>query len=572
MEKSGTQSGADIFFECLRRENVDIVFGYPGGAVLYLYDRLYDVDFLRHILVRHEQGATHMAEGYAKATGKPGVVLVTSGPGATNTVTGIADAYMDSIPIVVFTGQVASHLIGNDAFQEADITGITRPITKWNCLIKEAKDIAPNIRKAFHIATTGRPGPVLVDICKDALIEKIKFSCPESLDVRGYKPQIEGHPPSIQRAAEAIRKAKRPLMYAGGGVLFADAAAELTRLANQTTIPVTLPLPGLGAFPGNDEQFLGMLGMHGTYTANMAVNECDCLIAIGARFDDRVTGKVDAFATKAKKIHIDIDPASINKNIRVDYPIVGDVAHILAALNPLLTEKLALDEWWARIRTWQKMCPLEMPVDDGRLRPQTILRRLSDHTGGRAVVVTDVGQNQMWTAQYFQFVQPRSHISSGGLGTMGFSLPASIGAAFGITDRPVLSISGDGGFQMNIQELITAAANQVPVKFIIFNNSYLGMVRQWQELFHESRFSYTDLSHSNPDFVTVAQGMGCEARRFTTSEQLDDAIAWLFSVNDRPVVAEFVTVKEEMVFPMVPSGAAVSDMILRRLDPKSFDV
>jgi acetolactate synthase-1/2/3 large subunit len=571
MEKSATQSGADIFFECLRRENVEIIFGYPGGAVLYLYDRLYDVDFLRHILVRHEQGATHMAEGYAKATGKPGVVLVTSGPGATNTVTGIADAYMDSIPIVVFTGQVASHLIGNDAFQEADITGITRPITKWNCLIKEAQEIAPNIRKAFHVATTGRPGPVLVDICKDALIEKIKFDYPETIDVRGYKPQVEGHLPSIQRAAEAIRKAKRPLIYAGGGVIFSNAAPELTRLAKQTNIPVTLTLHGLGAFPGNDEQFLGMLGMHGTYTANMAVNECDCLIAIGARFDDRVTGKVDAFATKAKKIHIDIDPASINKNIRVDYPIVGDVAHILSQLNPLLTDKLPLEDWWKKIRSWQEMCPLELPAEDGRLRPQTILRRLSDYTAGNAVVVTDVGQNQMWAAQYFQFVHPRSHISSGGLGTMGFALPASIGSAFGISDRPVIAISGDGGFQMNIQELITAAANKLPIKFIIFNNGYLGMVRQWQELFHASRFSYTDLSHSNPDFVMVAQGMGCEARRVSSSDQVDETIAWMFSVNDRPVVVEFITVKEEMVFPMVPSGAAVSDMILRRLDPKSFD-
>jgi acetolactate synthase I/II/III large subunit len=571
MDKNVPQSGADIFFECLRRENVDIIFGYPGGAVLYLYDRLYDVDFLRHILVRHEQGATHMAEGYAKATGKPGVVLVTSGPGATNTVTGIADAYMDSIPIVVFTGQVSSHLIGNDAFQEADITGITRPITKWNCLIKEAKDIAPNIRKAFHVATTGRPGPVLVDICKDALIEKITFDYPAAIDVRGYKPQIEGHLPSIQRAAEAIRKAKRPLIYAGGGAIFSNAAKELTQLAKQTNIPVTLTLHGLGAFPGNDEQFLGMLGMHGTYTANMAVNECDCLIAIGARFDDRVTGKVDAFATKAKKIHIDIDPASINKNIRVDYPIVGDVAHILSQLNPLLAEKLPLDDWWKKIRSWQEACPLEFPGEDGQLRPQNILRRLSDYTAGHAVVVTDVGQNQMWTAQYFQFVQPRTHISSGGLGTMGFALPASIGAAFGITDRPVLAISGDGGFQMNIQELITAAANKLPVKFIIFNNGYLGMVRQWQELFHESRFSYTDLSQSNPDFVMVAQGMGCEARRVTNSDQVDETIAWMFSIKDRPVVAEFVTVKEEMVFPMVPSGAAVSDMILRRLDPKSFD-
>ena len=569
---STKMTGAEIFFECLRREGVEIVFGYPGGAVLQLYDKLYDVDFLKHVLVRHEQGATHMAEGYAKATGKPGVVLVTSGPGATNTVTGICDAYMDSIPIVVFTGQVASHLIGNDAFQEADTMGITRSITKWSYMVRNTHELAPAIRNAFHIATTGRPGPVVIDVCKDAVIAKSSFNYPDSFGLKGYKPQITGHPVMVKNAANTIKKSKRPLIYAGGGVILSNAAGQLATFARQTGIPVSVTLHGLGGFPGADPQFLGMLGMHGTYTANMAINECDCLIAIGARFDDRVTGKISEFATKAAKIHIDIDPASINKNVKVHHPIVGDVKNILNQMNELLTEKIALDEWWQQIRAWQEQCPLELPADDGKVRPQVILKKLSDYTQGNAVIITDVGQHQMWTAQWYKFNNPRSHITSGGLGTMGFSLPAAIGAGFGIHDRPVISISGDGGFTMNIQELITAAYNKLPVKFIIFNNSFLGMVRQWQELFHASRFSYTDLSESNPDFIKVAEGMGCKGRRVTTSAEIDDSIEWAFSINDQPVVLEFVTPKEEMVFPMVPSGGTVRDIILRRLDPEKFDV
>ena len=565
-------TGAEIFFEALRREGVEIIFGYPGGAVLHIYDKLYDVDFLKHILVRHEQGATHMAEGYAKATGKPGVVLVTSGPGATNTVTGIADAYMDSIPLVVIAGQVASHLIGNDAFQEADTTGITRSITKWSYLVTQIEELAPTIRKGFHIATTGRPGPVVIDLCKDVVISSGLFNYPETLEMRSYKPQTDGHPVMIKNAVDAIKKAKKPLIYAGGGVINSNGGEYLTELARKTGIPVTLTLHGLGAYPGTDDQFLGMLGMHGTFTANQTVNECDCLIAIGARFDDRVTGRVDAFATKAKKIHIDIDPSSINKNVKVDYPVVGEVSNILKSMLPHFEGKMQLDSWWEQIYGWRQECPLEFPAEDGKLRPQTILKKISDKTEGNAVVISDVGQNQMWTAQYFQFNHPRSHITSGGLGTMGFSLPAAIGAAFGVKDRPVISISGDGGFQMNIQELITAAHYKLPVKFFIFNNGYLGMVRQWQELFHESRFSFTDLSHSNPDFIKIAEGMGCKARRVTDSSQVDESIDWAFSQNDGPVVVEYVTVKEEMVFPMVPSGAAVSDMILNRLNPDEFDV
>jgi acetolactate synthase-1/2/3 large subunit len=565
-------TGADIFFECLKRERVDTIFGYPGGAVLHLYDKLYDVDFLKHILVRHEQGATHMAEGYAKTTGKPGVVLVTSGPGATNTVTGIADAYMDSIPIVVFTGQVPSQLIGNDAFQEADTTGITRSITKWSVLVRDVQDLAPSIRKAFYVASTGRPGPVVVDICKDVILAEGEFNWPEDIQIKGYNPRVEGHLPMIHNAAHAIRQAKQPLIYAGGGAILSDASDELTRLSKNTGIPVTLTLHGLGAFPGNHPHFLGMLGMHGTFTANQAVNECDCLIAIGARFDDRVTGKISEFAPHATKLHIDIDPASINKNVKVDFPIVGDVCAILNQLNQQLDQPLGLETWWEKIKGWRKQCPLTYPKDQKYLRPQPVLERLSEITGGKAVVTTDVGQNQMWAAQYFKFTQPRTHITSGGLGTMGFSLPAAIGAAFGRKDLPVISISGDGGFQMNIQELVTAAYYKMPVKFIIFNNSYLGMVRQWQELFHASRFSFTDLSPSNPDFIQVAKGMKCEARRVTDPVEIDDALNWMMSIDDRPVVLEFVTVKEEMVFPMVPAGAAVSEMILERLDPERFDV
>ena len=567
-----TMTGAEIFFECLRREKVEYIFGYPGGAVLPIYDTLYDIDFLQHVLVRHEQGAAHAAEGYAKATGKPGVVLVTSGPGATNTVTGIADAYMDSIPIVVFTGQVHSQLIGNDAFQEADTTGITRSITKWSALVKDVADLAPTIRKAFHIATTGRPGPVVVDICKDAVQAKGEFNYPKELNIPSYKPQIKGHPMSIKKAAEAVKRSKRPLIYAGGGVILSDGAKELTELARKTGIPVTTTLHGLGGFPGTDPQFLGMLGMHGTFTANMATNECDCLIAIGARFDDRVTGKLEAFAAGAKKIHIDVDPSSINKNIRVDYPIVGDVREILLDMLPHFDARLELDDWWKQLNEWRNECPLELPEEDGFLRPQAILRNISERIRGGAVFTTDVGQNQMWAAQYVLYDHPRSHITSGGLGTMGFSVPAAIGAATGVKDRPVISISGDGGFQMNMQELITAAYYKLPIKFIIFNNSYLGMVRQWQELFHESRFSFTDLSHSNPDFIAVARGMKCEARRVSRPEEVDEALDWAFGINDRPVVLEFITVKEEMVFPMVPSGAAVHEMLLERLDPNSFAV
>jgi acetolactate synthase-1/2/3 large subunit len=568
--KKKTMSGASIFFECLKQEGVEIIFGYPGGATLPIYEKLYDVDFLDHILVRHEQGATHMAEGYAKATGKVGVVLVTSGPGATNTVTGIADAYMDSVPIVVFTGQVATHLIGNDAFQEADIVGITRPITKHNFLVRDVNELAETIKKAFYIASTGRPGPVVVDLPKNVINSVCEFKYPEQVEMRGYKPKLFGHQNQIKKAAQMLMKAKRPLLYVGGGVIMSGGHRELQILAKENNLPVTMTLQGLGAFPGTEPQSLGMLGMHGTYYANQAVNNCDLLVSLGARFDDRVTGKLETFATGAYKIHVDIDPTCIDKNVVVDLPIVGDVKHVLAELASEMTEKPNIDEWWDQINQWKDECPLGYDNNDGRLRSEYVLSKLSDLTNGEAVVVTDVGQNQMWTAQYYKFNHPRSHITSGGLGTMGFSLPAAIGVAFGIKDRPVFSINGDGGFQMNIQELATAVYNKLPIKIIILNNSFLGMVRQWQELFHAEKYSFTDLSHSNPDFVKVAEAFGVKSFSTDKPAEVEGLLKEMLAYNDGPVLCEFKVVKEDMVFPIIPSGASITDMITGRLDPKEM--
>jgi acetolactate synthase-1/2/3 large subunit len=568
-ENNGMMRGAEIFFECLREEKVEYVFGYPGGAVLKLYEKLYDVDFLEHILVRHEQGATHMAEGYAKATGKPGVVLVTSGPGATNTVTGIADAYMDSVPLVVFTGQVASHLIGNDAFQEADIVGITRPITKHNFLVRDVRELASTIKKAFYIASTGRPGPVLVDLPKDVINSECEFQYPESVELKGYRPFFYGHQYQIKKAAEMLRAAKRPLLYVGGGVLISGGSNELRVLASEHNLPVTMTLQGLGAFDGTNEQSLGMLGMHGTYWANQAVSNCDLLIALGARFDDRVAGDVNNFAPKAFKIHVDIDPTAIDKNVVVDLPIVGDVKHVMAELAAELGEPLSFPEWWNEINQWRDECPLVYEDNDGQLRAEYVIEKLSEKTKGEAVVVSDVGQHQMWTAQYYKFKNPRSLLTSGGLGTMGFSVPAAIGAAFAVKDRPVISISGDGGFQMNIQELITAAAYKVPVKFIIINNSFLGMVRQWQELFHFEKYSFTDLSETNPDFMKVAEAFGLKAFSTDSPKEVDSILDKAFEINDGPVLIEFKVVREDMVFPMVPPGASYEKMIVKRLNPKS---
>jgi len=561
-------SGADIFFEALREEGVEKIFGYPGGATIKIYEKLYDIDFLEHVLTRHEQGATHAADGYARVSGKPGVVLVTSGPGATNTVTGIANAYMDSIPLVVFTGQVPSHLIGNDAFQEADIVGITRPITKHNFLVRDVKELAATIKKAFYIASTGRPGPVLVDLPKDVINDECEYEYPKEIHIRGYKPTYKGHHNQIKKAADIIRKAKRPLLYVGGGVVMADAAKELTEFARNNNLPVTSTLMGLGAFPATDPLFLGMLGMHGTYYANQAVNHCDVLVALGARFDDRVTGKVDTFAKDAYKIHVDIDPTAIDKNVLVDLPIVGDVKRVLTDLIKELADKPKEKEWWDQIAIWEEECPLEYKRPDNQLRTQYVIEKISEKTNGEAIIVSDVGQHQMWIAQYYKFNHPRSHLSSGGLGTMGYSIPASVGAAFAVKDRPVVSISGDGGFQMNMQELITAVAYNLPIKFFIMNNCFLGMVRQWQELFHDEKYSFTDLCDSNPIFTKIGTALGIESLSTHLPEEVDALLDKAFEINDRPVLIEFKVAKEDLVFPMVPSGASISDMIVKRLNPK----
>lgn len=568
MAKKKTLSGADIFFESLREEKVEKIFGYPGGATIKIYEKLYDIDFLEHVLTRHEQGATHAAEGYSRVSGKVGVVLVTSGPGATNTVTGIADAYMDSIPLVVFTGQVPSSLIGNDAFQEADIVGITRPITKHNFLVRDVKDLASTIKKAFYIASTGRPGPVLVDIPKDIIAAECEYEYPETIEIRGYKPTLKGHKNQIKKAAEVIKNAKRPLLYVGGGVIMAEASKELTEFARKNNIPVTNTLLGLGSFPGTDPQFLGMLGMHGTYYANQAVNHCDVLIAVGARFDDRVTGNTATFAADAYKIHIDIDPTAIDKNVLVDLPIVGDAKEIMSGLLDELSNKPREDEWWKQIDEWRESCPLEYERPDNQLRTQFVLEKISNKTKGEAIIVSDVGQHQMWVAQYYKFNNPRSHVSSGGLGTMGFSIPAAIGAAFAINDRPVVSINGDGGFQMNIQELITAVYYKLPIKIFIMNNGFLGMVRQWQELFHEEKYSFTDLRESNPDFIALGKAFGIESVSTDNPDEVDAILDKAFAIKDRPVLVEFKVAKEDLVFPMVPSGASISDMIVKRLNPK----
>ncbi|NTU52204.1 MAG: biosynthetic-type acetolactate synthase large subunit [Chlorobiaceae bacterium] len=563
--------GSEIFFECLRRENVEYIFGYPGGALLKVYEILHDVVDIKHILVRHEQGATHMAEGYSRATGRPGVVLVTSGPGATNTVTGITNAYMDSTPLVVFTGQVPSSLIGNDAFQEADIVGITRPITKHNFLVKDVRELASTIRKAFFLATNGRPGPVLVDMPKDVLNAECIFEWPESVEIRGFKPTIKCHSNQVQKAARLIADAKRPLFYIGGGVISAGASEELRKIAIDQQIPVTMTLQGLGAFPGDHPLSMGMLGMHGTFWSNQAVSHCDLLIAVGARFDDRVTGKVDTFATQAYKIHNDIDPTNVDKNIKVDLPVVGDSKDFLASLIEAMPKtKEDRSAWLAEIEEWRKQCPLDYDNEPDSLKTEFVIDEVSKQTEGHAVIVTDVGQHQMWTSQYYKFTEPRSIITSGGLGTMGFGLPSAIGAAFGVTDRPIVLFSGDGGLMMNIQELVTAVYNKLPVKIFLINNSYLGMVRQWQELFHKEKYSFTDLEASNPDFVRVAEAFGCKALSANNPESARNAITEALAYHEGPVLVDFRVIRKDMVFPMVPAGGSISDMLLARLNPKTM--
>ncbi|OGU31052.1 MAG: acetolactate synthase, large subunit, biosynthetic type [Ignavibacteria bacterium GWA2_55_11] len=550
-------TGSEILVRSLIAEGVDVVFGYPGGAIMSVYDALYDFPRIRHILCRHEQGATHAAEGYAKATGKTGVVLVTSGPGATNTVTGIADAYMDSIPIVVLTGQVPLKLIGNDAFQEADIVGITRAVTKHNYLVQDVRDLAATVKEAFYIASTGRPGPVLIDLPKDVMAQKTAFSYPEKVHLRSYTPHYQGHSLQIKKAADAFNVARRPVLYVGGGAIQGNASAELTALAEKMQCPVTTTLHGLGAFPETNGLALGMLGMHGTWYANTAVQYCDVLIAVGARFDDRVTGRTDAFAADAKKIHIDIDPACISKNVPVDIPIVGDVKNVLSKLLPLVHPADTKD-WLSTISQWKKEHPLRYRNGRG-IRAQYVIQRLGELTGGNAIVVSDVGQHQMWTAQFFTFIHPRSHITSGGLGTMGFSLPAAMGAAFGRSDLPVVSISGDGGVQMNFQELTTMVANKLPVKIFIINNGFLGMVRQWQELFWRRRYSQVEMT--SPDFVKLAEAHGACGLRATVTDDVDAVLRRALDHDEGPIVVEFLVEKEDNVYPMIPSGQTVREMM-----------
>ncbi|MDP2681282.1 MAG: biosynthetic-type acetolactate synthase large subunit [Deltaproteobacteria bacterium] len=563
------KTGAQIFIESLLKEGVDTIFGYPGGAVLPVYDALYGVTALKHILVRHEQGAVHMADGYARASGKPGVVLVTSGPGATNTVTGIATAYMDSIPIVVFTGQVPTPLIGNDAFQEADIVGITRPCTKHNYLVKDVRDLAKIIKEAFYIAATGRPGPVLVDMPKDVLSASCEFKYPEKVELKNYQPTYKGHPGQIKKAVEIILKAKRPVLYTGGGVILSDATDELKTLAEKLHIPVTNTLMGLGGFPGTHPLFLGMLGMHGTYVANMAVTNTDCLIAVGARFDDRVTGKIDEFAPYAKIIHIDIDPTSISKNVRVDVPIVGDVKSVLRDIIKALDEtkghhahKQTLSEWHDQIKKWAETHKLSYKLNEKKIKPQYVIERIYELTKGKAIITTEVGQNQMWAAQFYKFDRPRTFLTSGGLGTMGFGFPAAIGAQLAFPDKIIIDIAGDGSIQMNIQELATAVQYKLPVKVAILNNRFLGMVRQWQEFFYEKRYSYTCMNDVAPDFVKVAEAYGAVGLRATKPNEVDAVVKEALAVKNKPVFMDFQVDSEENVYPMVPAGQPLNKMLL----------
>ncbi len=565
-------NGAEIIIECLKAEGVDYVFGYPGGAVLHIYDAFYQQDdvqpgFVNHILVRHEQGATHAADGYARATGKPGVVLVTSGPGATNAVTGIATAYMDSVPMIVITGQVPSHLIGNDAFQEVDSVGITRPIVKHNFLINDVNDIATTFKKAFYVATTGRPGPVVIDIPKDITAEKIEFEYPSKIEMRSYNPTFKGHGGQIKRAVDLILSAERPMIYSGGGVILGNGSEQLRTFTRRLGYPITQTLMGLGAFPASDPLSLGMLGMHGTYEANMGMHHCDVLVAIGARFDDRVTGNLEKFCPDAKIIHIDVDPASISKNVKVDVPIVGEVVPVMDAINRQLektskqTNKAALEKWWSQINEWRAQDCLKYDRSSGTIKPQFVVEELFKATHGDAIITSDVGQHQMFAAQYYGFDRPRQWINSGGLGTMGFGLPAAMGAQLAFPDETVACITGESSIQMCIQELSTCKQYGLPLKIINLNNGYMGMVRQWQEFFYEKRYamSYFD---ALPDFVALAESYGHLGIKVEKPEDVRPALDEAFKQKDRLVFLDFITDREENVYPMIPAGAGMNEMIL----------
>jgi acetolactate synthase-1/2/3 large subunit len=562
-------SGGEIFIRCLQEEGVDVVFGYPGGAVLHIYDAIFQQDKVKHVLVRHEQGATHMADGYARATGRVGVVLVTSGPGATNAVTGIATANMDSIPMVVFTGQVPTHMIGNDAFQEVDSVGITRPCVKHNFLIKDVRDIASTIKKAFYLASTGRPGPVLVDIPKDVTDPKIKipFEYPKEVSLRSYNPTVKGHSGQIKKAVDLILSAKRPMLYTGGGVILGRASEQLTRFTHMLNYPITQTLMGLGAFPASDRQFVGMLGMHGTYEANMGMHHCDVLIAVGSRFDDRVTGNLAKFCPTARIVHIDVDPASISKNVKVDVPIVGQVGDVLNEMMRIMEHEgrkpdaEAISAWWSQIEEWRSLDCMKYAWSDEVIKPQYVVQKLWEVTGGDAYVTSDVGQHQMWAAQYYPFDKPNRWINSGGLGTMGFGLPAALGVKMAYPDAEVACVTGEGSIQMNIQELSTALQYQLPVKVISLNNRYLGMVRQWQEFFYSGRYAMSYME-ALPDFVKLAESYGHVGMLIDKPADVEGALREAFKLKDRLVFMDFRTDPTENVYPMVPAGAGLNEMIL----------
>ena len=565
-------SGDKIVTQFLKDEGVEYVFGYPGGAVLHIYDALFKQDAVKHILVRHEQGATHAADGYARSTGKPGVVLVTSGPGATNAVTGIATAYLDSIPLVVLTGQVTSAFIGSDAFQEVDSVGITRPCVKHNFLVKDVKDLAETLKKAFHVATTGRPGPVVVDIPKDVTDPNIKipYEYPANIKLRSYNPVVEVQSSQVDQAVDALLSAKRPMIYSGGGSVLSNASQELRAFTRQLGYPITQTLMGLGAFPDPDPLNVGMLGMHGTYEANMAMHECDVLFAVGARFDDRVTGDVKQFCPNAKIIHVDIDPSSVSKNVQVDIPLLGDVKQVLSELSKAITaskrkpDEKALKNWWDQIKDWTSKDCLRYDRNSALIKPQFVVEKLYEVTGGDAFVTSDVGQHQMFAAQFYKFNEPRRWINSGGLGTMGFGLPAAIGTQLGNPNDTVACITGEASIQMCLQELSTALQYSTPIKVVNLNNRYMGMVRQWQEFFYESRYSHSYID-ALPDFMKLAEAYGHVGMRIEKPEDVEGALKEAFAMKDRLVFMDFITDQKENVYPMIAAGKGHHEMHEREL-------
>lgn len=571
-------SGSEIIVQFLKDEGVEYIFGYPGGAVLHIYDAIHNQDDVKHVLVRHEQGATHAADGYARATGKPGVVLVTSGPGATNAITGIATAYMDSIPMVIISGQVPSAMIGSDAFQEVDAIGCTRPCVKHNFLVKDLKDLAETLKKAFYVATSGRPGPVLIDVPKDITAPQIKipYKHPKTVKMRSYNPTVKGHPRQVKKAVDLLLSAKQPMIYSGGGVVLGNASDELRAVTRKLGYPITQTLMGLGAYPGTDPQNVGMLGMHGTYEANMAMHECDVLFAVGARFDDRITGDTSKFCPNAKIIHIDIDPASISKNINVDIPIVGEVKKVLGDMAKLLDEHnatpdaKALEKWWKRISHWKDQDCLAYDRDSKHIKPQSVIESLYRTTNGNAYVTSDVGQHQMFAAQFYPFDEPRRWINSGGLGTMGFGLPAAMGVKMAFPEADVACVTGEGSIQMCIQELSTCMQYDLPVKIINLNNRYLGMVRQWQEFFYEKRYSHSYMD-ALPDFVKLAESYGHVGIRVEDPADLDAAMKEAFALKDRVVFLDVITDQTENVYPMIQAGAAHNNMEISPTHRKRLD-